>query len=73
MSAQVEHFKDCPCGACQAVRKAAHDLRWAGLSTIDRVQESLNAKIEGDNDRMPEKGMFVCKDIAALLELVRSK
>lgn len=42
------------------------------MRLVDRVSETLKAKIEGDMDRMPEKGMFVCKDIVSLLELVRS-
>lgn len=69
----IEHYPGCPCGTCQEIRQVAHNERWAQLSIIDRVQETLNAKIEADFDRMPEKGMFVCRDIAALLDLARSQ
>lgn len=73
MSAQpVECYPSCPCGRCQVVRREVHDTRWSSLSIHERVQESLNAKIEGDG-RMPERGMFSCADIQALLDIVRNQ
>ena len=69
----AEHFPLCPCGACQLIRKVAHDKRWAELGVIDRLQESLNAKIEGDQGRLPERGMLNLADVQALINLVKEK
>jgi hypothetical protein len=40
---------------------------WAALNLHDRVHESLAAKIEGNMNSLPGKGMFVCADVQALL------
>lgn len=69
----VEHFTNCPCGRCQIIRREAHDKRWAGLNVIDRLQESLNAKIEGDQGRLPERGMLNLADVQALINLAKEK
>lgn len=65
-----EHFPNCPCGQCQDVRRdayAANTARWNRLNLHDRIRETLAAKLEGDGGRMPERGMFPCADIQALL------
>lgn len=67
---EIECYPGCPCGKCQQIRKTAHDARWATLGVVDRVRESLLAKVEGDSGRMPERGMFNCADIAELVRLV---
>lgn len=66
---QSEHYANCPCGSCQRIRAN----RWASLNLIDRLQETLNAKIEGDNGRLPGRGMFNCADVQALINLVKEK
>lgn len=66
----IEHYPGCPCATCVDIRKTAHDARWASLGAVDRVRESLLAKVEGDSGRMPERGMFNCSDIAELVRLV---
>lgn len=44
-----------------------HDAQWARINLHDRISQTLSMKLEGDNGRMPERGMFNCADIAALL------
>jgi len=67
MPTQQEHYPFCPCPTCFTIREKAHTEHWASLNLHERIQETLNAKIEGDNGRMPEKGMFNCRDIQDLL------
>lgn len=47
---------------------AQHAAQWDSINLHDRLREALAAKIEGDNGRMPERGMFCCADVLALLD-----
>lgn len=61
----------CDCLDCMndPLDPQAHNTRWEHLNLIDRVTETLNAKLEGNN-RLPERGMFNCADIQQLLTMV---
>jgi hypothetical protein len=65
----VEHYPGCGCPRCATIRAD----RWASLNLIDRLQESLNAKIEGDNGHLPIRGMMNLADVQALITQVRSQ
>lgn len=46
--------------------------RWnaRAIEVCDRLHETINAKIEGDAGRMPERGMFNCGDVLAATGII---
>lgn len=46
--------------------------QWTTINLLDRLQEALNAKVEGDNGRLPERGMLNLADVQALIDMVKS-
>lgn len=65
----AEHYPDCPCGTCQAIR-AARPVTSPLEQVIERIQQTLNTK-KDHNGTTPARGMFNTADIATLLELVK--